>query len=64
MELFRQLIYEQFALYEPFRRSREHRIKTVFRLIVPLHTPEVIYTLAGFVLIGGKGSDFIGWQVY
>ena len=25
---------------------------------------ETIYTLAGLTLIGGKGSDFIGWKIY
>ena len=28
------------------------------------HTPEVIYTLASVMLIGGKGGDFIGLQEY
>jgi len=25
---------------------------------------KTIYTLAGLALIGGKGSDSIGWQIY
>ena len=25
---------------------------------------KTIYILAGLTLIGGKGSDFIGWEIY
>ena len=28
--------------------------------VMPFHAPKIMYPLAGFALIGGKESDFIG----
>ena len=53
MELFHQLIYEQFALYEPCSISRNIADKITITLQTDLY-------MAGLSLIGCKLRDLIG----